>query len=153
MTPERARELARRVPPADQALALPAQGSIKQREIRFARRPPGQAKRAAQLLAGLECLQVTDGPHPRGISVSYDLIDYTCEGIEKALRNLGYRLDNSPYRRIVRAIVYFTEETQLRNLKAPARLIKQSNQVYIKAWEHHPHGDRDDTPAELREDR
>jgi C-terminal processing protease CtpA/Prc len=59
----------------------------------------------------------------------------------------------SIYCKIVRALVYFTEETQLSNLKEPARLIKQSNQVYIKAWEHHPHGDRDDTPVEAREDR
>ena len=81
------------------------------------------------------------------------LIDYTCEGLEKALRNLGYHLDNSLYCKIVRALVYFTEETQLRNLTEPARLIKQSNQVYIKAYQQHPHGDSDDTPVELREDR
>jgi len=81
------------------------------------------------------------------------VIDYTYQGLEKALRNLGYHLDNSLYCKIFRALVYFTEETQLGYLNAPARLIKQSNQVYIKAYQHHPHGDRDDTPVELREDR
>lgn len=151
MTPERARELAHRVPPPRHA--EPQYGCLKRREIRFTELPPGQAKRAAELLSGLEYLEVCGGPHPRGITVGYDLVDYSYQGLEKALQNLGYHLDNSLYCKIVRAIVYFTEETQLRNLKEPARLIKQSNQVYIKAYQHHPHGDRDDTPVELREDR
>jgi hypothetical protein len=129
------------------------QGSLKRREIRFTRLPPGQAERAAELLAGLECLEVVPGPHPCGITVRYDLIDYTYEGLERALRNLGYHLDNSIYCKIVRALVYFTEATELRNLLEPARLIKQSDRVYIEAYQHHPHGDRDDTPLEAREDR
>lgn len=153
MTPERARELAHRVPHAGHAPVVPAHGSAKRREIRFTKMPPEQSRKAAELLAGMEFLEVSHGPHPRGITVGYDLIDYTYQGLEKALRNLGYHLDNSIYCKIVRALVYFTEETQLRNLKEPARLIKQSNQVYIKAYQHHPHGDRDDTPVELREDR
>lgn len=153
MTPERARQLAHRVPHPGHAPAVPEHGSVKRREIRFTKMPPEQARKAAELLAGMEYLDVSHGPHPRGITVRYDLIDYTCEGLEKALRNLGYHLDNSIYCKIVRALVYFTEATQLRNLKEPARLIKQSNQVYIKAYQHHPHGDRDDTPVELREDR
>jgi len=153
MTPERARQLAHRVPDSGHASVVPEHGSVKHREIRFTKMPPDQAKRAMELLAGLEYLEVASGPHARSITVGYDLLDYTCEGLEKALRKLGYHLDNSLYFKIVRAIVYFTEETQLRNLKEPARLIKQSNQVYIKAYQHHPHGDHDDTPAELREDR
>ena len=153
MTPERARQLAHRVPDSGHASVVPEHGSVKHREIRFTKMPPDQAKRAMELLAGLEYLEVASGPHARSITVGYDLLDYPCEGLEKALRKLGYHLDNSLYFKIVRAIVYFTEETQLRNLKEPARLIKQSNQVYIKAYQHHPHGDHDDTPAELREDR
>lgn len=131
----------------------PRPGTIKQREIRFTKLPAGQAEKAAELLAGLELLQVTVGPGSRAVTVRYDLVDYTCEGLENALRNLGYHLDNSVYWKIVRALVYFTEEVQLSNLKEPARLIKKSNEVYIQAYEHHPHGDHDDTPAELREDR
>ena len=153
MTPEQARQLAHRVQAPAQGHDLPQPGSVKQRELRFTRTPPGQAERAADLLSGLELLEVSRGRHPRAIHLRYDLVDYTCEGLERALRNLGFQLDNSLYCRVVRAFVYFTEATQLNNLKQPARLIKQSNQVYIKAWEHHPHGDHDDTPAELREDR
>lgn len=153
MTPEQARRLAHRVPDPRPRDDLPLAACIKRREIRFTRLPPDQASRALELLSGLECLEVTAGPHPRGLTVTYDLIDYTCQGLERALRNLGFHLDNSLYCKIVRALVYFTETTQLDNLKEPVRLIKQSNQVYIRAWERHPHGDRDDTPVELREDR
>lgn len=131
----------------------PQPGSIKRREIRFTKMPPDQAEKAADLLAGMELLQVALGTRERCLTVSYDLVDYTYEGLERALRNLGYHLDNSLYCKIVRAVVYFTEETQLKNIKEPARLIKKSNEVYIKAYQHHPHGDHDDTPIELREDR
>ncbi|MBI3140336.1 MAG: hypothetical protein HYZ19_00560 [Rhodocyclales bacterium] len=133
--------------------AAPQPGRTKQREIRFTKLPPGQAEKAAELLAGLELLDARLGSRPRAVNVRYDLVDYTYEGLESALCNLGYHLDNSIYCKIVRALVYFTEDIQLRNLKEPARLIKKSNEVYIKAYGHHPHGDHDDTPAELREDR
>jgi hypothetical protein len=131
----------------------PQPGSIKRREIRFTKMPPGQAEKAAHLLGGLELLQVVLAPRARTLVVRYDLVDYTYEGLENALRNLGYHLDNSLYCKLVRALVYFMEETQLKSIKEPARLIKKSNEVYIKAYQHHPHGDHDDTPLELREDR
>ena len=38
-------------------------------------------------------------------------------------------------------------------MRMPQRLIKKSNEIYVKAWEHHAHGDHDDTPLELREDK
>jgi hypothetical protein len=50
-------------------------------------------------------------------------------------------------------VLYFCEDTQMRNLRQPERLIKKSNEIYVKAWQHHPHGDHDDTPAELRDYR
>jgi len=83
MTPERARELAHRVPHAGHAPAVPEHGSVKRREIRFTKMPPEQSRKAAELLAGMEYLEVANGPHPRGITVRYDLIDYTYEGLEK----------------------------------------------------------------------
>jgi hypothetical protein len=51
----------------------------------------------------------------------------------------------------MRALIVFSEETELDNLQQPERLIKKSNEVYIKAYEHHPHGDHDDTPPDVRE--
>jgi hypothetical protein len=67
------------------------------------------------------------------------------------LRDAGFHLDSSLYSKLVRALVYFCEETQRHNLESPERLIKKSNEVYIKVYDQHPHGDHDDTPVELRE--
>jgi hypothetical protein len=50
------------------------------------------------------------------------------------------------YSKLMRTVVYFCEETQMRNMRVPERLIKKSHEVYSKAWEHHPHGDHDETP-------
>jgi hypothetical protein len=127
------------------------QDTSKQREIRFDGLPPGQAAKALALLAGLENLKATPGNHKNAVNVVYQLTEYTFEGLENALSAQGFHLDNSLYSKVVRAIVYFCEDTQLRNLRSPERLIKKSNEVYVKAWDHHPHGDHDDTPPELRE--
>ncbi len=83
--------------------------------------------------------------------VRYSVLDYSLEALEDALREAGFALENSLYIKLVRALVYFSEETQRHNLLSPERLIKQSNEVYIQAWDHHAHGDHDDTPLELRE--
>ena len=88
---------------------------------------------------------------PLCVVVRYSVLDYSLETLEDALREAGFALENSLYVRLVRAIVYFSEETQRHNLLSPERLIKQSNEVYIQAWNHHAHGDHDDTPPELRE--
>ena len=43
-------------------------------------------------------------------------------------------------------------DTQLHNLGAPEKRLKQcSQEAYVHAWEQHPHGDHDDTPPEWRE--
>jgi hypothetical protein len=128
-------------------------GSEKQREIRFSLFPHDQADRAQRLLSGLDRLASERGPHQRGVSVRYDITDYTLEGIESALRDQGFHLDNTLYAKLMRALIHFCEDTELRNLRSPERLIKKSNEVYIKAWEHHPHGDHDDMPPELRDYR
>ena len=70
-----------------------------------------------------------------------------------ALVRQGFHLDNSMYSKLMRTVVYFCEETQMRNMRVPERLIKKSHEVYSKAWEHHPHGDHDETPPELRQER
>ena len=96
-------------------------------------------------------LTVQDGLLPNSLSVWYEISDYTLQGIETALVERGFHLENSLYCKLVRAVVYYCEETQLRNLTQPERLIKKSNEVYVQAWEHHPHGDHDDTPPDLRD--
>ncbi|MBT0960490.1 hypothetical protein [Denitromonas iodatirespirans] len=128
-----------------------ASGLIKTREIRFRPLPPGQVDRALAALRRLRDLKVTPGARPLHLEVEYSVIDYSLELLENALRDAGFHLDNSLYVKLVRALVYFSEETQRHNIASPERLIKQSNEVYINVYDHHPHGDHDETPVELRD--
>ena len=132
---------------------LPQTGTRKHREIRFAKLPPGQVERAKGLLERLDGLDVAAGALPNSVAVWYEIEDHTFEQLEEALRQEGFHLECSLYAKLIRALVYYSEDTQLRNMHGPQRLLKKSHEVYSKAWEHHPHGDHDDTPPELRVDR
>ncbi len=98
-------------------------------------------------------MEVDHGELPNTLSIWYDVGAYTLQGLEAALRKQGFHLSNKLYIKMVRALVYYCEETQLRNMRVPERLIKKSHEVYSKAWDHHLHGDHDETPPELRLDR
>lgn len=130
---------------------VPTPGTFKRRELRFAALPPEQTQRALVLLRGLEGLRVAPIEGRRALVVSYDIFNYTLEGLEEALRQEGFHLDNSLFPKLMRALIRYCEQTQLHTLRSPQRLIKKSNEVYVKAWDHHLHGDHDDTPPELRE--
>jgi hypothetical protein len=152
MNPERARLL------RDQERGLhrphplaPQAGTRKHREIRFCKLKHWQVPEAFALLDELPGLEVAPGTLPNGISVWYEVTEHSMEALEKMLLERGFHLENTLYCKLIRALVYFTEETQLRNMGQPERLIKKSHDIYSKAWEHHPHGDHDDTPPELRE--
>ncbi|HTY02352.1 MAG TPA: hypothetical protein VMC81_01350 [Rhodocyclaceae bacterium] len=132
---------------------LPQTGTRKHREIRFSKLPPDQAERASVLLSRLEGLDVAEGALPTSVAVWYEIEDHTLDELENALRHEGFHLENTLYAKLIRALVYYSEDTQLRNLRGPQRLIKKSHEVYSRAWERHPHGDHDDTPPELRVDR
>ncbi len=152
MTPEKARELRDGHPRCRPSPFAPQPGTRKHRELRFDRLRPQQVEEARKLLQGLDGMDVDTGEAPHSLSIWYELRDYSLEGLETALTRQGFHLDNSLYCKLVRAVVYFCEETQLRNMRVPERLIKKSHEVYSKAWEHHPHGDHDDTPVELRKE-
>lgn len=101
----------------------------KQREIRFKGLPPGQVERAWKALQALKGLQLERADDALTIVVRYSVLDYSLETLEEALRDAGFALENSLYVKLVRALVYFSEETQRHNLLSPERLIKQSNEV------------------------
>ena len=155
MTPEKARVLRdeeRGMHPRT-PLFDPHPGESKTREIRFDAARPQQIEQASQMLAALAGLVLSPGHHDNGLTVSYDIRTYTLQGLETALIREGFHLDNSVLHQMSRAVIYYCEETQLRNMRQPERLIKQSHEVYSKAWDLHPHGDHDDTPPELREEK
>lgn len=154
MNPELARQLRDQErglhrPPST---VMPA-ATRKQREIRFCKIKTQQVDEARALLAALPRLELMPGSQPNGIGVSYEIADYSMEMLERLLEDHGFHLESTLYCKLVRALVYFTEDTQRRNLEQPERLIKKSLEVYSKAWEHHPHGDHDDTPPDLREEK
>jgi hypothetical protein len=154
MTVEKARRL-RDQERGQQRMSLddPHPGSRKQRELRFDPARPEQIAQAREVLTTLERLRVLDGHSSHSLAVEYEIHDFTLQGLETALVRQGFHLDHSVYAQLSRAVIYFCEETQLRNLRQPERLLKKSHEVYSKAWERHPHGDHDDTPPELRSEK
>jgi hypothetical protein len=130
----------------------PQAGLMKHRELRFCHRCTRDVASAAELLSSLGSITVTE-QRGRALGIEYSLADHSFRSIERMLRAHGFLLDSSLTMRLIRAMLFFCEDTQLRNLRQPERLIKKSNEIYVKAWQHHPHGDHDDTPAELRDYR
>jgi hypothetical protein len=127
---------------------MPADELYKRREIVFHPFPPGQVEEACRLLTGLEGLNVT-GIRPRSIQVAYDVREYTLDGLERALAAQGFHLDNSLLQKIRRALVSFCERVQCDNLRAhPCE--QNAREIFVRAYQHHPHGDRDATPEEWR---
>ena len=124
----------------------------KERTIRFAEFPPGQVPEAADFLGGMQHLDVRPNSEDLSIDVAYDLHDHSLEELESALEDKGFHLETSLFSKLVRALIYYVEETEIHNLDAPTRLLKKSqNEAYTQAWERHPHGDHDDRPPEWRE--
>lgn len=121
----------------------------KDREIIFHALPPGQAERARILLEGLDGLVVRIGPQCNCLRVRYHVCEYTLEGLEAALASQGFHLDNSLLSKLKRALAYFSESVQRRNVEANEPDIK-SQQAFITVYERHLHGDCDDTPEEWR---
>lgn len=122
----------------------------KRREIVFHSLPVGQAERALSLLQGLDGLEVTVGVGAYRLLVRYHVCEYTLEGIEVALSSQGFHLDNSLLSKLKRALAYFSESVQRRNVAANEPDIK-SQQAFMKVYERRLHGDSDDTPEEWRE--
>ncbi|WP_296751546.1 hypothetical protein [Thiobacillus sp.] len=121
----------------------------KSREIVFHSLPAGQVERALSLLEGLEGLQVTPGAEADRLLVSYHICEYTLEGLETALASQGFHLDNSLLSKLRRALAYFCESVQRRNVAADEPDIK-SQQAFMTVYERHLHGDCDETPEEWR---
>lgn len=122
----------------------------KEREIVFHALPVGQVDRALSLLEGLEGVWAESGALPNQLRVRYHVCEYTLESLEVALSSQGFHLDNSLLSKLKRALAYFCESVQRRNLAANEPDAK-SQQAFVKVYERHLHGDSDETPEEWRE--
>jgi len=122
----------------------------KNREIVFHALPTGQVGRALILLEGMDGLTVMAGTGANLLLVRYHVCEYTLEGLETALASQGFHLDNSLLSKLRRSLAYFCESVQRRNLAANEPDIK-SQQAFMKVYDCHLHGDRDETPEEWRD--
>lgn len=126
----------------------------KERNIQFSKFPPGQVPEASDYLARIERVETEALVEKRAVGVAYDLREHSLQELEGTLEDKGYHLDNTLMSKMMRALIYYVEETQLHNLEAPLKPLKRSqSEAYTHAWERHPHGDHDDTPPEWREYR
>jgi len=120
----------------------------------FADEPAGQIERAQALLAGLENLHVAKGAAPHCLCISYSLHDYSLERLETAMKKAGFCFKENLLNKLSKKLIYYCEEVQYHNLSTPEHLTKSNPPViFAKLYENHPHGDHDDTPKELRENR
>ena len=124
----------------------------KERNVLFSKFPPGQVPEASDFLSKIEHVEVEPRVERRAVGVAYDLHQHSLQELEAALEDKGYHLDNTLMSKMMRALIYYVEETQFHNLDAPERPLKKSqHEAYTHAWDRHPHGDHDDPPPEWRE--
>ena len=83
----------------------------KEREILFAKFPPGQVPEATDHLSEKEALEVVPHVEKRTVEVGYELTDYTLQDLEDELVEKGYHLDNTLFSKLTRALIHYIEET------------------------------------------
>ena len=124
----------------------------RQRTIIFSSEPGGQAQRALAFLSELPNCTAEPATDQNAILVSYNLLHHTLEQLESLLVEEGYSLDQSMLINIERNIIHYCEDTICHNMDVPSHPTKKNEkEVFIKAYEHQPHGDQDDTPPEVQE--
>jgi hypothetical protein len=124
----------------------------KQREIVFSEEPPGQVERACRFLSGLPGCKAEYGDTAHALRVSYNLRDHTLESLENRLTVEGFHLDHGMLHSIGRKIIHYCEDTVCHNLDIPVYPTKKNErEVFVRAYDHEPHGDRDDVLPELRD--
>ena len=120
----------------------------KQRVLVFSDEPANQVEQARLLLSGLEDLQVESGPGPNSLLIRYSVEHYSLEGLEKALIKEGFSFNYGWLAKLKHGFIHYCEDVQYHNLKSPEPRTKNNSQeVFVKAYEHHPHGDHDYTKA------
>lgn len=114
--------------------------------------PSLNADGAMFLLAGNSGINDTIKHDEMRFSVSYDLTVISLEHIELALAEVGFHLDNSLLNKIKRAIYYFTEDNQRRNLGLSklTRSEGRSFKVFAARYRQLSHGCQDTRPEHLR---
>ncbi|MFC4157862.1 hypothetical protein [Chitinimonas lacunae] len=117
--------------------------------IVFHPEPPQQALRAAELLADLADIEVQLDAEHRRVEVCYRLDRHCLAELESYLDQRGFRLDASLPGRLRRVLAHYAESLQQDNLRLPSTA-SRSREVFVRVYQHHAHGDADETPQEWR---
>lgn len=124
----------------------------KQRVLVFSDDPANQLEQAYLLLSGLENFDVERGERSNSLVIRYSVQHYSLEALERALGREGFRIKEGLLDKVKKPLIHYCEDVQYHNLKTPEPRTKNNSQeIFVKAYEHHPHGNHDDTPKELRE--
>ncbi|MBU0689241.1 MAG: hypothetical protein KJ850_06840 [Gammaproteobacteria bacterium] len=124
----------------------------KERVLVFADEPDDQVEQAYLLLSGLKNFEVVRVPAHRSLRIRYSVVHYSLEGLQKALQKEGFVFNFSLLDRIKHTLIHYCEDVQYHNLKTPEPRTKNNSQeVFVKAYEQHPHGDHVDISPESSE--
>lgn len=108
-------------------------------------------RQAAACLASIGIRSLPLPPMCR-LVVSYSLLTHTLQHILQQLQACQTPLHDNALQHWHLKLLVFSEEVQLSNLSTPAPDTK-GVQAFSRLYQHHPHGDYDDTPEELRHER
>ncbi len=125
---------------------------VKHRDIHFVELhpDPNQAETAAQLLSEVEGMVGIEQRSPNHIRVSYQLMLVSLEQIENGLTAMGLHLDNRLLYRLMRALHYYTEETERANLGCTRSDTKCTRQIFADHYQRQNHELRDQRPEHWR---
>ena len=101
------------------------------------------------VIALVGVLLMMTGKKPRSKSAGGIMVGFAILMYGMTLMSEGLHLDNSLLSKLKRSLAYFCESVQRANVAANEPDIK-SQQAFMKVYERHLHGDRDDTPEEWR---
>jgi hypothetical protein len=129
--------------------------TLKVREIRFCPLHPDtdQAESAFQLLLKLDDVLGVVKESETCLITTYDVAEITLAEIEDTLIELGFHLDNSLICRLMRALYHFTEENERATLSGQShrRPSNDAREAFVRQYQRHRHGCRDDRPQHWRE--
>lgn len=130
----------------------PQHDLVKHRDIHFVELhpDPNQAETAVQLLAEIEGIVGTELRSPIHIRVSYHIKELCLEQIETGLTAMGLHLDNRLLYRLIRALYYYTEETEQANLGCTRGDSKSTREIFAHQYQRQDHGLRDQRPEHWR---
>jgi hypothetical protein len=125
---------------------------VKHRDIHFVKLHPvpNQAETASLLLADIEGIVSATAVSEIHLRVSYQLMVISLEQIERGLTALELHIDNRLLYRLMRALHYYTEDTERANLGCNRYDTKCTHHIFADRYQRLDHSLRDQRPEHWR---